>query len=242
MNVPIGTIARSLLSRFLITCLLIVLAIPFLFILLIPKRYRFENKFTYFIMHIFYRCSLWFTFVPIKVRGKENIPQKPVIIAANHQSSLDIPLVGSLLDCHPHVWFARSELMDSWFLGFVLPHFAVIADVNSPLKSMRSLLKIMSLVQEKRCHLMIFPEGERHSDNQIHEFFGGFVILAKKIGRPVVPVRIFNAHTVYARDAFWATWHPITVVVGPPLTIGENETDEAFKQRVHLWFIEQKEE
>lgn len=242
MNVSFTTITRSLLSRFLIGCLLVVLAIPFLIILLIPQRYRFENKFTYFMMHIFYRCTLWSIFVPIKIRGKENIPQEPVIIAANHQSSLDIPLVGALLNRHPHVWFARSELLESRLLRFVLPYFAVIVDVNAPLKAMRSLLKIMNLVQNKKCHLIIFPEGERHSDNEIHAFFGGFVTLARKIGRPVVPVRIFHAHEVYARDAFWAHWHPITVVVGPPMTLAPDETDEAFKQRVRHWFVEQKEE
>lgn len=242
MSISISMIIRSLLSRLLVLTVLVVLAIPFLIVILMPKKWWFESKFKFWLMHIFYTSMLKCTFMPIKVRGRENIPDEPVIIAANHQSSLDIPLIGSLVDCHPHVWLARSELMNSWFLRFMLPYFAVVADVNSPIKAMRSLLKIINLVNGKRCHLMIFPEGQRHDDDQVHDFFGGFVILAKKMGRPVVPVRIFNANKVYARDAFWARWHTITLVVGKPLMMGEHETDEAFKQRVYQWFIDQKEE
>ena len=193
MDVSIWMIIRSLVSRLLVFIVLAVLAIPFLIIILMPKKWRFESRFKYWLMHVFYVSSLKCTFMPIKVRGKENIPDEPVIIAANHQSSLDIPLIGSLVDCHAHVWLARGELMDSWFLRFILPYFAVVADVNSPMKAMKSLLKIINLVNGKRCHLMIFPEGQRYSDDKVHDFFGGFVILAKKMGRPLVPVRIFRA-------------------------------------------------
>lgn len=242
-SISAGMIIRSLFSRLLVFLLMAALAIPMLLImLLMPKKWRAESKLLFWLTNILYVGSLKCIFMPIVVRGKENIPDSPVIIAANHQSALDIPLVGSLLDCHPHVWLARSELMNSWVLRFVLPYFAVVADVNSPMKAMRSLLKIISLVNGKRCHLLIFPEGQRHNDDDVHEFFGGFVILAKKMGRPVVPVRIFNANKVYARDAFWARWHPITVVVGKPLLMGEDETDEAFRHRVRQWFVEQKEE
>lgn len=241
-GLSISIVLRSILSRILVFLLLLMLFVPFLIIMLMPQKKRIESRFVYWVMHIFYVGVLKCILMPVIVRGKNNIPDEPVIIAANHQSSLDIPLVGSLLGCHPHMWLARSELMDSWFLRFLLPYFAVVSDVNSPLKAMRSLLKIISLVNGKRSHLLIFPEGQRYDDNDVHAFFGGFVILAKKMGRPVVPVRIFNANKVYARDAFWARWHPITVVVGKPLVIAESETDEEFKLRVHRWFVEQKEE
>jgi len=88
---------------------------------------------------------------------------------------------------------------------------------------------------------MIFPEGGRYTDGTVHDFYGGFVILAKKTGRPVVPVRIFGVHKVYPPDTFWVQKYPITVVVGKPFVYQEGDTDQAFKDRVYQWFIEQKE-
>lgn len=241
MSLSLSTIIHNICSRLLIALLLVVLAIPLLLIILMPKRWKCTNRFKYYMMHAFYVVSLKCALIPVTVRGKENIPDTPVIIAANHQSSLDIPLVGCLVDCHPHVWLARSELMQSWLLRFVLPYFAVIVDVYAPMRAMRSLLKIMNVAKGQGSHLIIFPEGERHYGEQVQEFFGGFVTLAKTMKRPVVPVRIFNANKVYPRDAWWAYWYPITVVVGKPLIMGNDETDESFKRRVHQWFIEQKE-
>lgn len=236
-----GKVLHTLISRLLILGLLILLFIPMLIILLMPERMRFDSPWVYKVMNIFYVGALKCALVPIKIRGEENIPVVPSIIAANHQSSLDIPLVGQLLNSHPHIWLARSELMDSWLLRFILPRLTVVVDVKSPLKSMRSLLNVISLVEGEQRHLVIFPEGQRYDDGAIHDFFGGFVILAKKTGRPVVPVRIFNANKVYPKDAFWAHWDTITVVVGAPLVMGEDEADDAFKERVRAWFLEQKE-
>ena len=53
---------------------------------------------------------MWATFLPIHVEGKENLIEQPAIIIANHQSSLDIPVIGALFDHHPHVWLFFSAL------------------------------------------------------------------------------------------------------------------------------------
>lgn len=237
----IGALIRTLISRFLIFVLIVVFLIPILIIMLLPARWRFDSKIVYWFIHLFYVLSLKCTLVPITIKGKENIPQEPSIFVSNHQSSLDISLVGSLVNGYPHVWLARSELMESWLLRFILPRLAVVADVTSSMKAMRSLLQILQLMNGKKCHLMIFPEGQRYTDDAVHEFFGGFVILAKKTGRSVVPVRIFNANKVYPPDTFLVQWHPITVVVGKPFIYQEGETDEAFKNRVYSWFEQLKE-
>jgi 1-acyl-sn-glycerol-3-phosphate acyltransferase len=89
---------------------------------------------------------------------------------------------------------------------------------------------------------MIFPEGTRRTDGKVHEFYAGFVTLAKKTGRPVVPVRIFGVNEVYPPEQFWIHYCPIKVVVGEPMVIGETEDDESFKNRVHAWFLAQTKE
>jgi 1-acyl-sn-glycerol-3-phosphate acyltransferase len=236
-----GTVLRTIFSRLLLI-IVIILIIPLLIAaLVLPKEWLMRSTFFFTFVHFFYRLIDWVSLLPIKVIGAENVPTESAIFVANHQSSLDIPLVGALVGNHPHVWLAKEELMDSWFLSIILPRLAVLVDQNNPHKAMRSLVTIIKLVNGSGAHLMIFPEGARFTDGQMHEFFAGFVIIAKKTGRPVVPVRIFGVHEAYPPDAFLIHFNPITVVVGEPMRMGENEEDDAFKQRVFEWFLAQKE-
>lgn len=236
-----GALARTLISRFLLLILMIIYFVPVIIFMIVPAKYRYQSRVIFKFVDWFYRSVLTFSFLPIKYVGVENIPQGPVIFAANHQSSLDIPLIGKLAHGVPHVWLAKSELMESPILRWVLPRTTVLVDQTSPKKAVRSLVEIIDLVNGKYCHLMIFPEGGRYTDGSVHEFFRGFAILAKKLGRPVVPIRIFGVNKVYPPDTFLVHWYPIKVVVGPPCVYQENEDDEAFVQRVYQWFIEQKE-
>src|SRR5436190_24106702 len=100
-------VIRTLLARLLVFIFLIFSAVPILIIMIMPAKFRRHNHFVAWLMSCFYRGGLWCTLVPVTVKGKKNIPESPVIIAANHQSSLDIPLIGSLLGIHPHIWIAR---------------------------------------------------------------------------------------------------------------------------------------
>jgi 1-acyl-sn-glycerol-3-phosphate acyltransferase len=69
----------------------------------------------------------------------------------------------------------------------------------------------------------------------------GFVILAKKTGRPVVPICIVNLNKVYPPNSFWVYRHPIRAIVGIPMTLQEGESDIQFRDRVVAWFKQQGE-
>ena len=159
-------------------------------------------------------------------------------LCGKHQSALDIPLLGKLAGYTPHVWLATEDLLRSPLYRFWVPRMAVMVNTSSPQQAMRSLVSIIRTVEDIDAHVMIFPEGQRYFDGHVHEFFGGFVILAKKLNRPIVPVCIIGANKVYPRGAFWADWHEIRVVVGKPMQYHAEDTDEIFKQRVYQWFVD----
>lgn len=230
---------RTIISWMLLLLLMTLYAIPFIFYLVLPKRWIYDSKLVFSFSDIFYRAVLKASFLPITFRGKEHLPKGPVIFVANHQSSLDIPLLGVLAKGSPHIWLAKKELMKSPILRLVLPRASVLIDMSTPLKGMRSLMQVVNLVYNKQRHVMIFPEGGRYTDGKVHDFFAGFVILARKTGRPIVPVRIFNVHKVYPPGAFLVNILPITVVIGKPFRYQEDDTDESFKNRVYQWFTEQ---
>jgi len=181
-----------------------------------------------------------FTFLPITIVGKENIPNEPAILAPNHQSALDIPLVGSLCNGYPHVWMAWSRLKTYW-VGIFLKQMAVFVDVSSSMRAMKSLVKAIKLTENKKCHLVIFPEGGRSEGNKVHDFFAGFVILAKKMKRPVVPILLLNVYDAYPPGSFFINMRPIKVIVGRPFRYKEDDSDDAFKNRVYDWFVREVE-
>ena len=233
------TFFHTLLVRLLLFILIVIAIIPICIIMLLPEHIRFSNRILFWVLNFFYWAVIKCSFVPIRYEGVEYIPKEPVIFAANHQSSIDIPLIGVLPHGKPHVWLARAELLKTRLLRFVIKRLAVVADVTSREKSTRSLIRLLKLVEGQDIDVMIFPEGSRFTDDEVHEFFGGFVILAKALKRPVVPVRIFGANRVYPPHTFLVHYHPIKVVIGKPMHIEEGESDEQFKQRVYEWFIEQ---
>ena len=215
---------------------MLLFAIPFLLFLLLPAKWRYENKFCSWLLHIFYTLTLKATFLPITFVGKEHMSNEPAIIAANHQSALDIPLIGSLCHGYPHIWMAWSRLKIYW-IGIFVRRMAVLVDVSSSMKAMKSLVKAIKLIEGKKSHLIIFPEGSRSEGNKVHDFFAGFVILAKKTKRPVVPVLILNAYDAYPPGSFFITMRPIMVIVGKPFYYKEDDSDEQFKRRVYEWFV-----
>jgi 1-acyl-sn-glycerol-3-phosphate acyltransferase len=240
MNI-VFRVLHTVISRLLVALIIMIIFVPLVICLLVPDRWRMDNPFIYVLGRFFYWGVLKAALVPVTYKGVENFNvDVPSIIVANHQSSLDIPLIGNLMGIHQHTWLATSDLLKSALFRYLLPRTCSVVDVSSPVKAMRSLIKAMAMVNGKSRHIIIFPEGGRFDDNEVHDFYGGFVVLAKKMGRPVVPVRLFHVNQVYPRNSFLAQWHPVTVVVGKPFKYEETDTEESFRLRVQQWFHDQK--
>lgn len=233
----IGAFIRTLFSRFLLLVLMIIYLIPALFFVFLPEKRRYNSRVLFFLIDLFYRAVIKFSFIPVTIKGRKNIPQESVIFAANHQSSLDVPLLGVLASGKSHIWVAKQELMESPILRWVLPRLAILVDQRSPTKAVRSLNHAIAITKNHDRHLMIFPEGGRYTDGKVHDFYRGFALLARKTGKPVVPVFIKGVNKVYPPDSFIVERHPVTVVVGVPLHIQEEEDDKAFKDRLYAWFV-----
>jgi 1-acyl-sn-glycerol-3-phosphate acyltransferase len=237
--VNINIVARTLVSRVLLLLLMIIYAIPIIIFMLMPPGMRARSRFVFWSVHIFYWLFLKCSLLPVIYQGAENMPTGQLIFVANHQSSFDIPLLGLLARGRPHVWLASSTLMTSPILRCVIPLFSVLVDLSTARKAMVSLRQILHIVSTTKQHVMLFPEGGRYVDGEVHAFLGGFVILAKKTGLPVVPVYIGGIGRVYPPNSFWVHKYPVQIVVGSPFVYGQEDTDDTFKQRVYAWFVEQ---
>jgi 1-acyl-sn-glycerol-3-phosphate acyltransferase len=236
----IKTFFYTIYSRILLVIIMLLAVVPaLLLVFVVPQKYRY-NRVYFALSGLLYWVIIKASLLPITIVGREHLPKEPAIYIANHVSSLDIPILGMLVGSKPHFWLAMKWLTKFWLFRLFLPRTAVLVDMENPQGNVRSLIRIMQMTKEQNMSAMIFPEGGRFVDDKIHSFYGGFTLLAKKSGFPVMPVRIYNLEKVYPPGTFWIHYYPVKVVIGEPMYIREDEDDEAFKERVYAWFVNQE--
>ncbi len=157
-----------------------------------------------------------------KVLGREKlIEEGPAIIVANHQSFLDPPLVGSLY--RNEVFFlARKTLFDAPVLKQVLPHCNVIPIDQTP-PDPASIIQVLRTVKNGG-RIIIFPEGSRCADGQIHDAMPGIGLILSKLAHvPVQPIRIEGAYDCLPIHSSKLKFKPITLSVGDPIQFTPEE-------------------
>ena len=162
------------------------------------------------------------TIFGLRVIGSENlILSGPVLIASNHQSFLDPPLIGNLYKTEM-VFFARKTLFKG-FGKWLYPQWnAIPIDQDKPdMSSMKTVIRNL----KEGWRVLVFPEGQRTLDGEICEAAPGIGMIAAKAGVPIQPVRIFGADKALPRGSGKISMARITVKVGPPILL----TPEEFK-------------
>ena len=155
----------------------------------------------------------------LTINGKENIPQKgPYIIAANHQSILDGPLVvtglmsGQIRDCY---FYATEEHVQHPVLRYLARHNNIILMERKNLKN--SILKLGEVLKQGK-NVVIFPEGSRTWSGEIGRFKKMFAILSTELQVPVLPVCIDGAFEALPRGKRIGNSHHISVTYLPPIS------------------------
>lgn len=158
-------------------------------------------------------CRFYFG---LELRGTEHIPATgPVIIAPNHQTFADPPLV-TIPVRRPVYYMAWSRLFEIPVLGWLIRRlraFPVQIDSSDP----RATRETVRLLQAGEA-VMIFPEGGRSPDGRVHRFKLGAFRLAVSLGVPVLPVTITGGHEAWPpgrafprRGRMTITYHPLLV-------------------------------
>jgi len=151
-----------------------------------------------------------------EVSGLENIPKHGAfIIACNHASHLDPPIVGSLVP-RQMAFFARKTLwkpgVASWWLDGV-GTIPVDRDGGADVSAIR---RVLQTLQGGKA-LILFPEGTRSPDGKLQPAKPGVGLIACKTQAPVLPVRIFNSHEAFGRKGGMRLGTRVSVCFGPVL-------------------------
>ena len=160
----------------------------------------------------------------MRVTGGENlITEGPVLVASNHQSYLDPPLIGNLYK-DEMVYLARKTLFVGIGRWLYAKWNAIPVDQDRP--DMASLKTIIRKLKEGH-RVLVFPEGARTEDGNLGEAAPGIGLIAVKSGAPIQPVRISGAREALPRGSGRIRFARITVSVGPPIVLSPEELKAA---------------
>ena len=167
------------------------------------------------------------------VHGRIQIPAKgPYILAPNHQSFVDAPVVLSGLTwrqiktCY---FYATEQHVQSKFRR-------KLADKNNTIIMEQSNLKesIQKLAQVLKSgnNIVIFPEGSRTHDGELGDFKLAFAILSKELNIPIIPVCIRGAYDALPRHRRYLRPRHIEVHFLPPVLPTSDITYQQLSDKV----------
>ena len=196
----------------------------------------FTYRLTSRIFKLFFRC-----YNSLKIKGAENIPAEGAcILAPNHQSFIDGPLVLSALPWNrlgEYFFYATEEHVRGRRRRLAAKSNVIVME-RADLKN--SILKLAKVLREGH-RVIIFPEGARTHDGQTVPFKKTFAILAKDLEVPIVPVCIRGAYEALPRGSRFVSPKHIEVTFLPAINgarskgqgAGELSYEELTKQTQH---------
>jgi len=164
-----------------------------------------------------------------------DLPDGPLIFAANHHSHLDTPL---MLTSIPEPWRHKmivGAAADYFFGTKVTAAMSSLAMGAIPIERTRVERRSANLAVDligDGWSLLIFPEGGRSPDGWGQPFRGGAAFLALKTGVPVVPVHLAGTGRIFRKGRSVPRPSTTSVTFGRPLTPAEDENANRFAARI----------
>ena len=162
-------------------------------------------------------------YVHPEVIGLENLADlnPPLILAANHSSHMDTPLIVNSLPKELRHRTLVAAASDYFFSSRMLGLFVSLAVGAIPMDrraaSRQTMDKVDDLLEQKWC-LVIYPEGSRTIDGRLYRGKTGIARLALSAHAPIVPVGIVGTYNAMPAGRSWPVRHQVQVNFGKPLT------------------------
>jgi 1-acyl-sn-glycerol-3-phosphate acyltransferase len=150
----------------------------------------------------FYRFACWSVvcffkiFYKLEVHGTETIPKGPCLLAGNHTSFLDPPIIGACCPVEVHL-LARSTLFRNFLFGGMIRRLNA-HPVDTEGEDIQALRMVLNLLKEGD-KVVIFPEGGRSPNGELMPLKLGAAMMALNANVPIVPVAIEGAYSIWRK-------------------------------------------
>lgn len=199
---------------------------------------------------LFVTCLAWpvaLLWLGLHVRHRERLPRKgPAIVAANHNSHLDIL---ALLSLFPLLSIARVQpaaaadyfCKNACIKWLALHVVGIIPVVRGGERSAGDPLQACYSALEQGKVLVIFPEGSRGQPEQLAELKAGIWHLAQRFPHvPVIPVFMHGLGKAMPKGSWIPVPFFINIGIGQPLYGSQDKTDFLIALRARLQCLKQK--
>jgi 1-acyl-sn-glycerol-3-phosphate acyltransferase len=150
----------------------------------------------------------------LTVRGAEHVPAKgAVIVAVSHKSDVDPLFVGAGLRRQMR-FMAKIELFRVPLLSTLVRALGAFPVDRGA--SDRAALETSLAVLANGEPLLMFPEGHRFKDDEIHPFLPGVAMIAVRSGAPVIPVALTGTNRIVNKRPGLPK---VRLTVGPPVDL-----------------------
>ncbi len=196
-----------------------------------PKRrypkMKLSYKIVYWIARFFFKCCF-----RLKIYGIEHFRPGAAVIAANHASNYDPPVLS--ISCPEEVHFlAKASLFEVPFLGSFIKILNAhpIARGVSDTAVFRTMIELLQ--QGKK--LILFPEGSRTETGEMLPFERGLAFLVQKAECRIIPAYIQGTFEAWPRDQkFPKLFGKMVVVFGSPIEWEEGRDKKAAQSAITI--------
>ena len=151
-----------------------------------------------------------YTWLGMQVAGEEHIPEKGAfIVASNHASFFDPPLIGTAMRHHLIHFMAKEELFHNPLMGWFLRYVGTFP-VHRGRVDRKALVEALRVLKQG-CVLGIFPEGTSRDQGKLGKFHEGMAAIAIRAQVPVLPTAVINSRHLPHKQG------PVRVVFGEPV-------------------------
>ncbi len=127
--------------------------------------------------------------IRVEVRGRENVPQGPVLMAAKHQSAWDT-MIFHVITHHPAI-VMKKELLAIPIYGWYCRRTKMVPiDRTGGLKAMRDMIAAAKSAAGEGRPIIIFPQGTRVAPGASAPYLPGVAALYGQLGLPCVPIAL----------------------------------------------------
>lgn len=189
----------------------------------------------YTVARAFYYSLSFFLRLKINLKNEHYLrDNKPAIVISNHQSALDIYILGRIFQPGYTVTSKRALQYVPVLGWFMLASGTFFLDRKNGEKSRKILQEALKTLKDEKRALFMFPEGTRSAlkDLTMLPFKKGAFHLARTACIPIIPVVVSNTSNIFHASDRVFNGGEITIEVLPPVKSENLETPGAFNQFV----------